>query len=111
VAPGRRAPPALRGRGGASPLQAEGAAIARETESDEVREFTRSLSGEDRTLIVIRDELYGGLWDEMVRDLEARLAAKPYVFKLATRIEDDIVRIRRLREFEQGHGVNLKDYV
>lgn len=47
----------------------------------------------------------------MVKDLEARLAAKPYVFKLATRIEDDVVRIRRLREFEQGHGVNLKDYV
>jgi hypothetical protein len=47
----------------------------------------------------------------MVKDLEARLAAKPYVFKLATRIEDDIVRIRKLREFEQKHRVNLKDHV
>lgn len=61
--------------------------------------------------MTIRDELYGGLWDEMVKDLEARLQAKPYVFKLATRIEDDIVRIRKLREFEQRYQVNLKDYV
>ncbi len=69
------------------------------------------MTNEERTLVVIRDELYGGLWDEMVKDLEARLQAKPYVFKLATRIEDDLVRIRRLREFEQHHQVNLKDYV
>jgi hypothetical protein len=47
----------------------------------------------------------------MLNDLESRLQAKPYVFKLATRIEDDIVRIRKLREFEQKNGVNLKDLV
>ena len=47
----------------------------------------------------------------MVNDLEARLGARPYVFKLATRIEDDLVRIRKLRDFEQQHHVNLKDYV
>ena len=71
----------------------------------------RSLTNEERTLVVIRDELYGGQWDEMMKDLEARLQAKPYVFKLATRIGDDITRIRALREFEQHHRVNLKDYV
>ncbi len=76
-----------------------------------MREFVRTLTSEERTLVTIRDELYGGLWDEMVKDLEARLQAKPYVFKLATRIEDDVVRIRKLREFEQLHQVNLKDYV
>ena len=69
------------------------------------------LTSEERTLVVIRDELYGGQWDEMLKDLEARLQAKPYVFKLATRIEDDLVRIRKLREFEMQHQVNLKDYV
>ena len=47
----------------------------------------------------------------MLSDLQARLAAKPYVFKLATRIEDDVVRIRKLREFEQQYRLNLKDYV
>jgi len=60
---------------------------------------------------VIRDELYGGSWEEMLKDLEARLQAKPYVFKLATRIEDDIRRIRRIREFEENNNINLKDHV
>ena len=71
----------------------------------------RELAPEERTLLVIRDELYGGLWDEMLKDLDARLQAKPYVFKLATRIEDDIVRIRKMRDFEVGHQINLKDHV
>jgi len=60
---------------------------------------------------VIRDELYAGSWDEMLKDLEARLQAKPYVFKLATRIEDDLVRIRKMRDFENKHHLNLKDHV
>ena len=75
------------------------------------RQFVESLTPEERTLLLIRDELYGGLWEEMERDLEARLQAKPYVFKLATRIEDDVVRIRKMREFEEEHQLNLKDHV
>jgi len=47
----------------------------------------------------------------MLQDLEARLVAKPYVFKLATRIEDDILRIRKMRDFENQHNLNLKDSV
>ncbi len=69
------------------------------------------MTPEERTLVVIRDELYAGAWDEMLKDLDSRLAAKPYVFKLATRIEDDVARIRKLREFEEEHHLNLKDYV
>ena len=71
----------------------------------------RGLAPEGRTLLVIRDELYGGLWEEMLKDLEARLHARPYVFKLATRIEDDIVRIRNMRDFEQENDINLKDHI
>ena len=82
-----------------------------QSESEVVRAFVDELTSEERTLLVIRDELYGGLWEEMLKDLTARLQAKPYVFKLATRIEDDIVRIGKLRDFEQEHGVNLKDHV
>ena len=84
---------------------------ASQSEQETVREFVKKMTSEERTLLVIRDELYGGLWDEMLRDLEARLQAKPYVFKLATRIEDDVVRIRKLRDFEQEHNINLKDYI
>ena len=71
----------------------------------------RGLAPEERTLLIIRDELYGGLWEEMLKDLEARLHARPYVFKLATRIEDDIIRIRNMRDFEQEDDINLKDHI
>lgn len=91
----------------------EDAVIVSESQSERetVREFAKNLTSEERTLLVIRDELYGGQWDEMLKDLEARREAKPYVFKLATRIEDDVVRIRKLREFEQKHNLNLKDHI
>lgn len=91
----------------------EDAVIVSESQSERetVREFARNLTSEERTLLVIRDELYGGQWDEMLKDLAARREAKPYVFKLATRIEDDVVRIRKLREFEQKHNLNLKDHI
>ena len=81
------------------------------SEPDSVREFLRGLTPEERTLLVIREELYAGSWEEMLQDLEARLQAKPYVFKLATRIEDDIVRIRKMRDFENALHLNLKDHV
>ena len=81
------------------------------SDAQSVEQFIGELTNEERTLLVIRDELYDGSWDEMLKDLTARLQAKPYVFKLATRIEDDIVRIHKLRDFEDAHGLNLKDHV
>jgi hypothetical protein len=70
-------------------------------------EFVRSLPLEDRVLVDARDELYGGAWDELERDLRARLAGKPFIFKLATKIEEDLGRIERLRRFEAARGVDL----
>jgi len=66
---------------------------------------------EERMLVVLKKELYEGSWDEMLADLQARLNNKPYIFKLATRITDDIDRIQRLDEFEQANNVDLGDYV
>ena len=71
------------------------------------REFYRSLSREERQLILLRDELYDGSWEEMVEDLRDRLAGKPYIFKLMNRIEEDLVRIERLRRYEEDNGVDL----
>jgi hypothetical protein len=71
------------------------------------REFFRSLSREERQLILLRDELYDGSWDEMVEDLRDRLAGKPYIFKLMNRIEEDLARIERLRKYEGEQGVDL----
>lgn len=76
-----------------------------------MRRFVEALPREERMLVVLKRELYEGNWDEMVADLEARLAGRPYIFKLAHRIEDDLERIRRLRAFEERHGVDLSEYV
>ena len=76
-----------------------------------VQQFVGSLTREERMLVVLKRELYEGDWDEMVADLQARLEGRPYIFKLAHRITDDLERISRLRQFEQSSGVDLCDHV
>ena len=76
-----------------------------------VESFVRALSREERMLVVLKTELYEGSWDEMEADLKARLEGRPYIFKLAHRISDDLERIARLRDFERACGVDLSDYV
>jgi hypothetical protein len=78
---------------------------------DAVRRFVDGMTREERMLVVLKRELYEGDWDEMVADLNARLEGRPYIFKLAHRISDDLERIRRLRRFESRHGVDLCQYV
>ena len=78
---------------------------------DKVRRFVESMTNEERMLVVLVGELYDGSWDEMTADLSARLEGRPYIFKLAHRITDDLDRIARLREFEQTAGIKLRDYV
>ena len=74
---------------------------------DRQRSFTDGLTKEERLLIAIRDELYEGSWDELVRDLEARKNRKPFVFKLATRLEEDLARVEKLRAFERENALDL----
>lgn len=69
------------------------------------------LTAEERVLVKLRDELYEGSWDEMTRDLEARRDNKPYVFKMASRVADDLARVSRLRKLEVENGLNLADYL
>ncbi len=76
-----------------------------------VSDFVRGLGEEHKMLIVLKAQLYGGSWDPMLDDLKNRLAGKPYIFKLATRIKDDVERIERMRSFEQEHQVDLADFV
>lgn len=70
-------------------------------------EFLRGLDPQERQLIIIRDELYDGSWEEMKNDLEDRRDGKPFIFKLANRIDEDLRRIERLRSFERSEDVNL----
>jgi hypothetical protein len=73
--------------------------------------YFRSLDPEEEQLIVLRDFLYEGDWEEMLQDLRARQSGKPFIFKLKTRIDEDIRRIERIRQYERQHGVNLGQYV
>lgn len=75
---------------------------------DRQRAFADGLTKEERLLIAIRDELYEGSWDDLVADLEARKGRKPYVFKLATRLEEDLARVEKLRAFEREQSIDLR---
>jgi hypothetical protein len=76
-----------------------------------VEQFVRTLTPEHKMLVILKGQLYGGSWEPMLEDLNNRLGGKPYIFKLANRINDDIERIQQMRRFESGHGVDLVDYV
>ena len=79
--------------------------------SEVVSEFVKSLSNEQKMLIALKAQLYGGSWEPMLDDLNNRLAGKPYIFKLVNRIQDDIERIEQLAAFEKEQGIDLADYV
>ena len=76
-----------------------------------VSDFVAGLSDEHRMLVVLKAQLYGGTWEPMLDDLQNRLEGKPYIFKLANRIKDDIGRIEQMRKFEKEHNVDLAEYV
>ncbi len=75
------------------------------------QEFVAAATAEERMLLVLKRELYEGSWDDMEADLRARLDGRPYIFKLAHRISEDLERIARLRQWETLHEVDLSDYV
>lgn len=74
-------------------------------------DFLRSLAKEELQLLVLRKVLYEGRWEEMEKDLIARRDGRPFIFKLQTRIDEDLKRIGVLRAYEQEHGVDLQEYV
>jgi len=83
----------------------------RSSAEDRAKQFVASLGEEEIMLLRLRDELYGGRWDAMLADLSDRLQGRPYVFKLAHRIQDDIERIERLNRFERQHNVDLAKFI
>ena len=76
-----------------------------------VQQFVEALTSEERMLVVLKRDLYEGSWNEMIADLQARLEGRPYIFKLAHRIVDDLDRIDRLRAYENSEGIDLSDFV
>ena len=76
-----------------------------------VCEFVSGLSEEHQMLIVLKSQLYSNSWEPMLDDLRNRLDGKPYIFKLASRIQDDVDRIEKMQKFEKDYDINLADYV
>jgi len=79
--------------------------------SREVQEYVERLSDEHRMLVILKQQLYDGVWEPMLDDLRHRLEGKPYIFKLINRIQDDIARIEEMQKFETEHDIDLTDYV
>jgi hypothetical protein len=71
----------------------------------------KGLSEEHRMLVVLKAQLYEGSWQPMLDDLRNRLSGKPYIFKLANRVSDDVERIEEMQKFEGEYDVDLADYV
>ena len=76
-----------------------------------ITDFISRLSEEQRMLIVLKSQLYDGRWEAMLDDLKNGLAGKPYIFKLANRIKDDIARIELLQAFEKKYSIDLSNFV
>ncbi len=62
-----------------------------------------------KQLVALRDELYVENWQKMQKDLNDRLRSRPYNFLRMGRIEDDILRVARIKAFEKLHDVNAAD--
>jgi len=80
-------------------------------QKSKVDQFVEMLSEQDKMLVLLQAELYDNSWQAMLDDLKNRLEGKPYIFKLANRIQDDIARIEKLLTFEKDNQVKLSDFV
>jgi hypothetical protein len=81
------------------------------TANSAVADYINTLGDEYRMLVILKSQLYGGSWEPMLDDLRNRLEGRPYIFKLAYRIQDDIERIEEMKEFEACQNVDLADFI
>lgn len=77
----------------------------------EHEDFVSRLPDKDKTLLILRDQLYEGSWQEMVMDLDGRLNNGFQVFELTELIEADLARIEVLADYENKHDINLGDFL
>lgn len=80
-------------------------------DSEMLTDALNGLTPEEWMLVRLRDQLYGGHWEEMRTDLQCRLRGEPYIFKLVHRIEEDLERIVRLEAVEGRWSIDLGDYL
>ncbi len=82
-----------------------------EPKEEAARRFVRDLGEKERIALAVRDELYDGSWERMREDLAARKEGRVHVFRLASRIEEDLKTIGRLGSFERRYKVNLSRFL
>ena len=77
-----------------------------------------TLTEEERMLVLLRDELYEGDWNDFAQDLRDRLEGKPHVFEIqpaSPRLQDTIRRhlqlITALHQRERRERVNLAAFI
>ena len=68
-----------------------------------------SLSGVERILVQLRDELYGGDWDAMSRDLERRSSRCCLHPTARKNCRHDLKIIPVLRDYESRYSYNLNN--
>jgi len=76
-----------------------------------LRRFMDRLTQEQKLLLVLKRELYHNDWRPMQTDLRHRLEGRPYVLRLAARIDEDLERIEQMQQIEQHYRVDLADYI
>lgn len=71
------------------------------------KKTTIKLTEDQRLMVILRDELYGGSWEEMEKDLRDRLNGRPVIEKLVEKIRRDLDYIEDLRLMKKNDGINL----
>ena len=71
------------------------------------------LSDNEVTVILVRDYLYDGSWDEMKKDLTEKKDSAKYADRQheITKILRDLETIKKLEDFEKLHECDLSIYL
>jgi hypothetical protein len=68
------------------------------------REVLGALDAPVRRLVAVVKTLYAGSWDDCAEDIRRRRAGKPYLFKLALGLDDELDWLHRLQAYEAARG-------
>ena len=63
-----------------------------------------SLDLEVRRLVAAVKVLYSGHWEDCAEDIRRRRAGKPYIFRLALNLQDELEWLHRLQAYEVARG-------
>ncbi|MCR4317601.1 MAG: hypothetical protein NUW37_14775 [Planctomycetes bacterium] len=84
---------------------------SKEPADEKVAKYIASLGQDDKTVVRLKKTLYNDDWDAMETDLRRRFERRPYIFKLAANISDDLERIKRFRKYEDEHDCSLSKHI